>query len=81
MIADFLEHLKAQQIKIDEAAFAKDREFIRAMIRYRIDEALFGKSEALRHIVPVDPQAQLGMQQFGEAEKLQALSKASTRAN
>jgi len=81
MIADFLEHLKAQQIKVDEAAFAKDREFIRAMIRYRIDEALFGKSEALRHIVPVDPQAQLGMQQFGEAEKLQALSKASTRAN
>jgi hypothetical protein len=51
------------------------------MIRYRIDEALFGKSEALRHIVPVDPQAQLGMQQFGEAEKLQAMSKAPTRAN
>jgi carboxyl-terminal processing protease len=81
MIADFLEHLKSQKVKIDEAAFEKDREFIRAMIRYRIDEALFGKSEALRRVVPVDPQVQLGLTMFGEAEKLRGLSKRATRAN
>ena len=40
------------RIKIDEAAFAKDSEFIRAMIRYRIDEALFGRAEALRRLDP-----------------------------
>ncbi len=63
------------RIKVDEAAFAKDREFIKAMIRYRIDEALFGRSEALRRLIPADPQAQLGLASFGEAEKLQGLSK------
>lgn len=81
MLADFVEHLKAQRVKIDEAAFEKDREFIRSMIRYRIDEALFGKSEALRRMVPVDPQAQLGLTMFDEAERLRGLSKRATRAN
>jgi carboxyl-terminal processing protease len=81
MIADFAEHLKAQRVKIDDVAFQKDKEFIRSMIRYRIDEALFGKSEALRRIVPVDPQAQLGLTMFAEAEKLQGLSKRTTKAN
>src|SRR5205823_5944541 len=74
MVADFLEHLKTSRIKIDEAAFNKDREFIKAMIRFRIDETLFGKSEALRRLVPDDPQAQLGLASFAEAEKLQGLS-------
>jgi carboxyl-terminal processing protease len=81
MMADFVEHLKTQRVKIDEAAFEKDREFIRSMIRYRIDEALFGKSEALRRIVPVDPQAQLGLTMFDEAERLRGLSKRTTKAN
>ena len=82
MVADFHEFLKLNnRLKIDEAAFAKDREFIKAMIRFRIDETLFGRSEALRRLVPVDPQAQLGLASFAEAEKLQGLSKNSTRAN
>ena len=42
------------------------------MIRYRIDEALFGIAEARRHLIDVDPQAQLGLTLFGEAEKLLA---------
>ena len=79
MIADFLDYLKSGRTRVDEEAFQKDREFIKTMIRYRIDEAVFGKSEALRRIVPVDPQAQLGVASFGEAEKLQGLSR-STRA-
>ena len=82
MIADFLASLKADnRFKVDEAAFAKDREFIRTMLRYRIDEALFGRAEALKRLVPVDPQVQLGLSSFGEAEKLQGLSRASSRAN
>jgi hypothetical protein len=81
MVADFVEYLKSKNVKIDEAAFTKDREFIKNMIRYRIDETLFGRSEALRRLVPVDPQAQLGLASFGEAEKLKGLSKTATKAN
>jgi len=81
MIADFLEFLKTNnRVKVDEAAFAKDKEFIRAMIRYRIDENLFGRAEALRRLIPADPQAELGLASFGEAEKLQLLSKNGSRA-
>jgi hypothetical protein len=50
------------------------------MLRYRIDEAVFGVSEAKRHLLLSDPQAQLGLTLFGEAEKLISLSKGSTRA-
>jgi carboxyl-terminal processing protease len=82
MVADFLQFLKADnRIKVDEAAFTKDKEFIRAMIRYRIDETLFGRAEALKRLVPVDPQAQLGMSSFGEAEKLPGISKGQARAH
>ena len=51
MIADFREHLKTRRFKIDEEAFAKDLPFIKAMIRYRIDEAVFGIAEAKRHLL------------------------------
>ena len=60
--------------------YSKDKEFIRAMIRYRIDETLFGRAEALKRLIPADPQAQLGLSSFGEAEKLQGLSRNSPRA-
>jgi len=80
-IADYKQQLVADKIKVDDAAFTKDIEFIRAMIRYRIDEAVFGVSEARRHLVMVDPQAQLGMTMFSEAQKLGGLSKGTTRAH
>jgi carboxyl-terminal processing protease len=80
MVADFVEHLKASRVKIDEDGFAKDRDFIKAMIRYRIDETLFGKSEALRRIVSVDPQVQAGLASFVEAERLPGLAKPPVRA-
>ena len=50
MVADFREQLKAERVKIDEDAFKKDLEFIKAMIRFEIDEALFGVAEARRHL-------------------------------
>ena len=80
MLREFREQLVANRVKIDEAAFAKDLEFIKAMIRFRIDEAVFGISEARRHLVTADPQAQVAVTMFGEAERLAGLVRKSDRA-
>jgi carboxyl-terminal processing protease len=80
MIADFREQLKADKVKIDEDGFKKDLEFIRAMIRFRIDEVVFGIAEAQRHLLAVDPQSQLALSMFGEAQKLFDLSKTTGRS-
>jgi len=77
MVADFREQLKTDRIKMDEESFKKDIDFIKAMIRFRIDEAVFGIAEARRHLIAVDPQAQAALSLFGEAQKLTELSKAS----
>ena len=45
------------------------------MIRFEIDTALFGVSDAWRHLVGADPQAQAGLAEFGEAVKLTELSR------
>jgi carboxyl-terminal processing protease len=82
MIADYREQLKNDRVKIDEEAFKKEIDFIRAMIRFRIDEAVFGIADARRHLIAVDPQAQAALAMFGEAQKLTELSKANkTKAN
>jgi carboxyl-terminal processing protease len=75
MVGDFREQLKTDRIKIDDEAFKKEIDFIKAMIRFRIDEAVFGIAEARRHLVMVDPQAQAALALFGEAQKLTELSK------
>lgn len=75
IVADFKEHLKTEHVRIDEDGFKKDAEFIRAMIRFEIDNALFGIADARRHLIAVDPQAQSGLSMFGEAQKLAELSK------
>src|SRR5581483_1035533 len=69
MLNDFREQLKADHVRMDDEAFKKDDAFIRAMIRFEIDTALFGVADAWRHLIMVDPQAQAGLQQFGEAVK------------
>ena len=76
MLQAFRQHCIGLKMKIDEAAFAKDTEFIKAMIHYDIDLALFGGSEARRNILPRDPQAQLALQSFGQAEALMNASRA-----
>ncbi len=82
MVADFREQLKSDRVKIDEEAFAKDLDFIRAMIRFEIDNAVFGIAEARRHLIGVDPQAQAALALFPEAQKLLELSRGSrTKAN
>jgi carboxyl-terminal processing protease len=80
MIAEFRDQLKTDRIRIDEAAFEKDLIFIRSMIRYRIDEVLFGIAEARRRLIGVDPQAQLALSMLPEAEKLKGLGKGDQKA-
>ena len=80
MVADFRAQLVTDKIKIDEEAFVSDLDFIKAMIRFEIDTALFGVSEAWRHQITADPQAQLALQEFGEAQRLTDLTKSGTRA-
>lgn len=80
MVKEFREQLVSNRVRIDEAAFEKDREFIKAMIRFRIDEALFGISEARRHLVTADPQAQAALGSFADAERLAGLARNAERA-
>jgi carboxyl-terminal processing protease len=75
MLADFKASLKQQRVKIDEEAFAKDDAFIRAMIHYDIDVALFGVEEARRNLVRVEPQAQFALEQFPDAVRLTEMAK------
>jgi len=77
MIADFRELATDEGLAIDEASFAEDREFIRAMIHYEVDIALFGVDEARRNLVAVDPQTQFALEQFDEAQQLVQLSQMS----
>jgi hypothetical protein len=82
MVADFREQLKTDRVRTDEDAFTKDIDFIRAMIRFEIDNAVFGIADARRHLIAVDPQAQAALTMFGEAQKLTELSRnGRTKAN
>jgi carboxyl-terminal processing protease len=76
MLADFKEFIKGRRVAVDEEAFAKDVDFIRAMIHYDIDIALFGLTEARHGLISRDPQAQFAVQQFPEAERLAEMRKA-----
>jgi carboxyl-terminal processing protease len=78
MLNDFKSQLVARKVKIDDASFAKDETFIRAMIHFEIDSALFSMEEARRNLIATDPQAQFALAQFGEAERL--LDLGSTRS-
>jgi carboxyl-terminal processing protease len=80
MVAEFKDLMKADRIRVNEDAFKKDNDFIRAMIRYEIDRALFGVSEARRHLIEVDPQAKVAVTMFGEAAKLSDLSRLASKA-
>ena len=78
MLNDFKAQLVARKVKMDEASFAKDETFIRAMIHYEIDAALFSMEEERRNLIARDPQAQFALAQFGDAEALLQMS--STRS-
>jgi hypothetical protein len=75
MVAEFKTFASGVGVKIDEAAFEADATFIKAMIRYDIDLALFGVAAARRHLFAADPQAQFALSLFTEAEQLTAMSR------
>jgi carboxyl-terminal processing protease len=75
IVAEFRAFVVEQKVRMDEAAFEKDRVFIRAMIRYNVDLALFGVEAARRRLLTEDPQAQFALSQFPEAVKLAQLGK------
>ena len=79
MVADFRTYLTSRKIRVDDKALEADDQFIRAMIQYDIDLALFGVEEARRNLVARDPQAQFALQHFEEAGRLPVL-KSSTRS-
>jgi len=80
MVADFRALLRADRIRVNDESFKKDNDFIKAMIRYEIDRALFGVSEAKHHLIEVDPQAKVALTMFGEAARLSELSKSPSKA-
>ena len=82
MLADFKKFLASDTIRVqvDEAAFARDLEFIKAMIHYDIDLALFGVSEARHNLIALDPQAQVALESFPDAVKLAELRRSKPAA-
>jgi len=80
LVSDFKAHVIKSGMTIDEQAFTADLPFIKAMIRYDIDLALFGVASARRHLIALDPQAQLALRSFDEAERLTAAGRAPRRA-
>jgi carboxyl-terminal processing protease len=80
MVADFKKFVASRNVKIDEDAWTKDLEFIRAMIRFNIDEVVFDVATARQHLISVDPQAKFALTKFPEAEKLLELNKSKTAA-
>jgi carboxyl-terminal processing protease len=80
MVNEFRDQLKADRVRINDDSFKKDLDFIKAMIRYEIDRALFGVADARRHLIETDPQARVALTMFGEAQRLSELSKAPAKA-
>jgi carboxyl-terminal processing protease len=80
MVQAFRKQLEDEHLRIDDQAFTTDLPFIRAEIRYEIDLALFGSADARRHMLGVDPQAQLALTLFPEARRLGSLSAGTTKA-
>ena len=70
MLEEFKEHVRGRGLTVDDAAFAADLDFIRAMMRYAIDEALFSVEEARRNLFAADPQTRHARSLFGEAARL-----------
>jgi carboxyl-terminal processing protease len=70
LLEEFRDHLAAVGATIDEAAFEADREFIRAMIRFEVDNDLFSVEEARRNLSRVDPQIQAALGYLEEAAQL-----------
>ena len=70
LLEAFKTHVHDRGLRINEDAFLEDLEFVRAMIHFEIDRALFTIDDARRNLFVHDPQAQHAMTLFDEAEAL-----------
>ena len=78
MMADFRSQLESRRLTLDEEveeAFVSDAAFIRAMMHYEIDLALFSLDEARRNLTAYDPQVQYALTLFPEAARLLNVSR------
>ncbi len=75
MIQEFRDMLTRMKVTIDEPGWEKDAVFIKAMMRYEIDFDLFGAAEARRRLSETDPQVQLAITLFPEAQRLTEMGK------
>jgi carboxyl-terminal processing protease len=80
MLREFRAMLANQKIVIDEAAFTTDAAFVKTMMHYEIDLALFGVEEARRNLIQQDPLAKFAISQFSEAQRLTELARNTPRA-
>ena len=84
MVAEFKElatkELAKISVKWDEAAWQKDLDFTKAMMRREIDIDLFGVSTAYLNFARQDPQLQFALTLFPEAQQLLEMSKQSSTA-
>ncbi len=78
MVAEFKEIAMKQPVKWDEAAWQKDLDFIKAMIRHEIDLDLFGQAPAFLNLAKRDPQLQFALTRFGAAQQLLDMSRQTT---
>jgi carboxyl-terminal processing protease len=81
MVNDFKAFVTSQGVKVDQEAFEADLTFIKAMIRFDIDLALFGVATARKHLIEADPQAQFALSLFREAEQLTQLARSKAARN
>ncbi|HLG57226.1 MAG TPA: S41 family peptidase [Vicinamibacterales bacterium] len=70
MLAELKQLVRTTPIVFDEAAWQKDIEFIKAMIRREIDVDLFGVAVAYQNLAKRDPQLQFALGLFPDAQQL-----------
>ena len=75
MMSAFKAQLESRGLVIDIEAFASDEAFVKVMLHYEIDLALFSLDEARRNLTASDPQAQYAITLFPEAERLLKVSR------
>jgi carboxyl-terminal processing protease len=78
LVTEFRKYVEEQKVVIDEGAWKKDQDFIRAMLRFQIDSDLFGVSAAWQNLVKQDPQLQYAVGLFPEAQSLLETSRVNT---
>jgi carboxyl-terminal processing protease len=79
MVQEFRQLVEKSRIKIDEASWQKDQDFIKAMIHKEIDVDLFGEGAAFRSLARRDPQLQFALGLFPDAQQLLDLSHQTPR--